>query len=146
MASDACESVSDCQVTPPSVVFHTPPCAAPIKTVLPVASVGSIAITSTRPEVLPDDPAKLPAAGADGCGPIGRHIPVNGACGGCESGRGAESSLTFASTFASCLATHVSENTKVKVIAAKILTEINKFLPRLVRVGIFSPEQIRGTA
>src|SRR5882724_5869491 len=121
---------------PPSVVFHTPPCAAPMNTVLPVASVGSIAIASTRPEVFPDDPAAFPEPGTVGCGPIGCHAPVNGACGGCASVFDIESLADFAS----CRATHPMDSAHTMQIAAPILLKIKIFPARTGPVGIFSPD------
>jgi len=104
--------------------------------------VGSTAIASTRPEVFPDDPARLAAAGTLGCGPIGRHAPVNGACGACARERGAASVVLFASW----RATQLNEKAKQKAKTVKARTKINKFRLRILRVGIFSPEQKRGTA
>src|ERR1700722_13730964 len=133
IVSDGCKSVSGCQVTPPSVVFHTPPWAPPMKTVLPVASVGSIAIAATLPEVLPDDPTRLLAAGTLGCGPIGRHVPGNGARRDCARERGA----ALVVPFASWRAIQLNEKAKQKTKTVKARRKINIFRLRILRVGIF---------
>ena len=49
MAKDAFWSPTAVQVAPASVVRQMPPCAPPIKTVLPVGSDGSTAIAVMRP-------------------------------------------------------------------------------------------------
>src|SRR6266566_8060277 len=51
MAKDAFWSPTAAQVAPPSVVRQMPPCAPPIKTVLPVVSDGSTAIAVMRPVI-----------------------------------------------------------------------------------------------
>src|ERR1700676_46616 len=76
-ANEACVSVLGSQVTPPSIVFQTPPAAPPRYAVLPVKSVGSMAMAFTRPEVTGLPP--LPPNGSLlGCGPIRCQVPSPG--------------------------------------------------------------------
>src|SRR6266542_970149 len=46
------KSIVGFQLLPPSVVFHTPPLAAPTKYELPLRSRGSVTTTVTRPDTL----------------------------------------------------------------------------------------------
>src|SRR5579872_6631256 len=71
VASEGWSSVSGVQLTPPSVVFQTPPEAAPIYITL--LSRGSMAIALQRPAV---EEAVLPLVGF---GPINVHVAESSA-------------------------------------------------------------------